>query len=72
MPLFVTTNSDAKLDSSDAAFVDVIHTNAAWKGQYQTCGHIDFYPNGGYSQPGCSPSEYGSTFILSFESRNKN
>ena len=53
MPNFV------RLDSTDAAFVDVYHTNGAlsiWKGGFATeelSGHLDFFPNGGLTQPGC-------------------
>lgn len=57
MPLFTTINIDSKLDASDAKFVDVIHTNAGWKGKLEPCGHVDFYPNGGYEQVGCKATE---------------
>lgn len=43
-----------KLDSSDANFVDVIHTNAGIFGYKQTLGTVDFFPNGGGAvQAGC-------------------
>lgn len=38
---------------SDAAYVQVIHTNAAMFGFDEAIGHSDFYPNGGWVQPGC-------------------
>jgi hypothetical protein len=53
MPFFVTVNKDQKLDASDAAFVDVIHTNAFVQGKIEASGDVDFYVNGGISQPGC-------------------
>ncbi|XP_058804306.1 uncharacterized protein LOC131671704 [Phymastichus coffea] len=53
MPFFITVSKDEKLDSSDAEFVDVIHTNAFVQGKIETSGHIDFYMNGGINQPGC-------------------
>lgn len=53
MPLFVTVSNDEKLDSSDADFVDVFHTNAFIQGKIEKSGHIDFYMNGGVNQPGC-------------------
>ena len=45
-----------RLDSTDATFVDVIHSNGAMKvvdgfGHVDPLGHVDFYPNGGWSQP---------------------
>lgn len=53
MPGFVTSNRLNKLDPSDARFVDVLHTNALAQGKVEICGHVDFYMNGGFSQPGC-------------------
>lgn len=48
----MTVSKDEKLDSSDADFVDVIHTNALIQGKIEKCGHVDFYMNGGVMQPG--------------------
>lgn len=58
-PLFETQVPDARLDSSDAKFVDVIHSNGenlflGGLGSWQPMGHVDFYPNGGRMQKGCS------------------
>lgn len=53
MPLFITVSKDEKLDPEDADFVDVFHTNAFVQGKVEPSGHIDFYMNGGISQPGC-------------------
>lgn len=57
-PNFQGANVGARLDKTDAKFVDVIHTNAApfllgGSGYRARLGHIDFYPNGGEYQPGC-------------------
>ena len=60
----------ARLNSEAAAFVDVIHTNAARSGSvvlnlhdplkmrldYGPNGHVDFYPDGGDLQTGCNSS----------------
>ncbi|XP_076648060.1 uncharacterized protein LOC143356342 [Halictus rubicundus] len=42
------------LSASDAACVKCIHTDGGGYGTANTCGHQDFYPNGGERfQPGC-------------------
>ncbi|XP_069692084.1 pancreatic triacylglycerol lipase-like [Periplaneta americana] len=59
-PCFNADSPDIRLDPSDADFIDVIHTNGkvlekVGLGLPQPIGHVDFYPNGGAKQPGCSP-----------------
>lgn len=45
---------DLRLDPSDAAFVDIIHTSGGTLGNYAPIGMADFYVNGGTPpQPGC-------------------
>ncbi|KAG0720506.1 Pancreatic lipase-related protein 2 [Chionoecetes opilio] len=58
-PYFNDTHPITRLETSDATFVDVIHTDDSpilgfplSIGMTQPIGHLDFYPNGG-SQPGC-------------------
>ncbi|CAL8110507.1 unnamed protein product [Orchesella dallaii] len=47
-PLYQSqTNNALKLESSDASFVDIIHTNRGQSGYDGNIGHADFYPNGG-------------------------
>ncbi|XP_017769255.1 PREDICTED: uncharacterized protein LOC108557306 [Nicrophorus vespilloides] len=53
LPGFTTIDNLAKLDASDADFVDVLHTNVFVQGKVERCGHVDFYMNGGIVQPGC-------------------
>jgi pimeloyl-ACP methyl ester carboxylesterase len=38
-------STEVRLDSSDAAFVDVIHSNAGGAGIVATSGHVDFWPS---------------------------
>lgn len=60
-PLFADTDLIVRLDKNDAKFVDVIHTDASpfsnfGLGMRNPIGHVDFYPNGGYNNPGCDAS----------------
>ncbi|XP_044733591.1 phospholipase A1-like [Chrysoperla carnea] len=57
MPLFTFVTRDNKLDETDAEFVDVFHTNAFIQGKIEPSGHVDFYMNGGVTQPGCWAEE---------------
>ncbi|XP_019643576.1 PREDICTED: pancreatic lipase-related protein 2-like [Branchiostoma belcheri] len=57
-PFFEDKPPEVRLDTTDAIFVDVIHTDADADhklgfGMDQAVGHLDFYPNGGQEQPGC-------------------
>ncbi|XP_072162136.1 pancreatic triacylglycerol lipase-like [Bemisia tabaci] len=54
-PLFdtMTTYAEERLDITDADFLDVYHTNAGYKGQLTSIGHVDFYANHALLQPGC-------------------
>ncbi|KAJ1531571.1 hypothetical protein ONE63_000244 [Megalurothrips usitatus] len=58
-PLFESQDPRARLDATDANFVDVIHSNGenlilGGLGTRQPLGHVDFYPNGGRMQKGCA------------------
>lgn len=57
-PLFTVNNVAGRLDSGDANYVEVIHTNGQTllvpgSGIGQPIGHADFWPNGGQWQTGC-------------------
>ncbi|KAI8119938.1 hypothetical protein FF38_07176 [Lucilia cuprina] len=67
MPLFVMASEKDKLDPSDAAYVDVIHTNAMVQGKLERCGHADFYMNGGIIQPGCTRNNPLNPFACSHQ-----
>ncbi|KAL1488548.1 hypothetical protein ABEB36_015011 [Hypothenemus hampei] len=48
-----------KLDRNDAEYVDVLHTDSSpfltdGFGLWEPIGHVDFFPNGGQEQPGCT------------------
>ncbi|XP_043267550.1 uncharacterized protein [Venturia canescens] len=58
-PLFESQDPRARLDETDANYVDVIHSNGeqlilGGLGSWQPMGDVDFYPNGGRMQTGCS------------------
>jgi pancreatic triacylglycerol lipase len=59
-PLFTVSNTNNRLDPSDAQFVQVIHTNDGTAGFSNAIGHVDYRPNGGRSQPGCGIDLLGS------------
>lgn len=57
-PFFENQPSVCRVDSGDARYVDVIHSNAGTLieskfGMINPTGTVDFYPNGGEFQPGC-------------------
>ncbi|KAF2897747.1 hypothetical protein ILUMI_08429 [Ignelater luminosus] len=52
-PLYQGIDESRRLDASDAAFVDVIHTNEGLLGYLGSCGQVDFFPNCGTHQSGC-------------------
>merc|ERR1712002_619017 len=63
-PYFTGTPEFIRLDSTDAIFVDNIHTDAdnilmLGYGTEQPMGNVDFYPNSGHDQPGCDPVTIG-------------
>lgn len=52
-PLFTIKDKATRLDESDAKFVQIIHTSTTIVGFKSSIGHVDIFPNRGYSQPGC-------------------
>ncbi|EFA06789.1 Vitellogenin-2-like Protein [Tribolium castaneum] len=53
-PLFISRPDEERLNKNDAEVVHVIHTDGGTFGFKSSCGTIDFFPNGGSSQPGCT------------------
>lgn len=53
-PIFMFSGKNGHLSSTDAEFVDVIHTDGGVFGFPIALGDADFFPNGGFpAQPGC-------------------
>lgn len=59
-PLFTVKDTEKRLDTSDANFVHIIHTNGGKLGFKSSIGHADYFPNGGSSQPGCGLDIFGT------------
>lgn len=58
-PHFAKTLPPVRLDRTAAKYVDVIHTDASHfirggLGIIENIGHVDYFPNGGSDQPGCT------------------
>lgn len=53
-PFFISRPEEERLNKNDAEVVQVIHTDGGTFGFKASCGTIDFFPNGGNSQPGCT------------------
>ncbi|KAJ2938930.1 hypothetical protein O0L34_g17741 [Tuta absoluta] len=53
-PCYARLDKELRLKSTDADFVDVIHTDAGVLGLKDTIGDVDYYPNQGAQQPGCT------------------
>ncbi|CAO1342007.1 unnamed protein product [Diamesa hyperborea] len=59
-PLFSLNAPDTRVAPTDAAYVEVIHTNGGTLGFGEPIGQADFYPNYGTGQPGCGADLTGS------------
>ncbi|KAK0174881.1 hypothetical protein PV327_010598 [Microctonus hyperodae] len=55
------------LDKTDATFVDIIHTNTIKYGIEKSIGHVDFYVNYGFRQPGCYLHEVGCSHMRAWK-----
>lgn len=68
-PAFDSRPLPAGLNPTCADLVDVIHTNGPrflvfGLGSLRPVGHIDFYPNGGSKNPGCTVDLFGGFINL--------
>ncbi|KAJ9583000.1 hypothetical protein L9F63_022658, partial [Diploptera punctata] len=75
-PCFQENVREIRLDPSDAQFIDIIHTNGRsleklGLGLPEPIGHVDFYPNGGAKQPGCSRKSRSVLFPIYNSIKNR-
>lgn len=68
-PFFLDVNRNVRLDDTDAKYVDVIHSDVHQLidlgfGMQMPIGHIDFYPNGGFNNPGCATTNLTDPRII--------
>jgi pimeloyl-ACP methyl ester carboxylesterase len=56
-------NPAGRLNTGDATFVEVFHSNSGYLGIGIPIGNTDFYINDGINQPGC-PSNYPLLFLI--------
>ncbi|XP_075159004.1 phospholipase A1-like [Haematobia irritans] len=59
-PLYSYENTETRLASTDAKYVETIQTNGNVKGFLKPIGTASFYPNWGRNQPGCGTDIDGS------------
>lgn len=59
-PLYTNGNAAERIAPGDGNYVEIIHTNGWNLGFGDPIGQSDFYPNFGYSQPGCGIDLTGS------------
>lgn len=59
-PLYTDGNDAERIAPTDGEYVEIIHTNGWNLGFGNPIGQSDFYPNFGYSQPGCGIDLTGS------------
>lgn len=59
-PDFWSNKPNERLTPDDGEQVEVIHTNGGTLGYLEPIGDLDFYPNGGKSQPGCTLDVVGT------------
>ncbi|XP_014216721.1 inactive pancreatic lipase-related protein 1-like [Copidosoma floridanum] len=52
-PGFELNGAGGRIHYTDADYVEIIHTNALGLGLEFSIGHVDYWPNGGFRQPGC-------------------
>lgn len=76
-PLFENYDPRVRLDSTDADLVDVIHSNGekiymGGLGAWAPMGDIDFYPNGGRMQKGCTNLFVGAVSDMIWSSAEEN
>ena len=66
---FDLSKPETCLDTTDAEFVDIVHTNGGSISSGavafdEPMGHVDFYVNGGHKQPGCETPDTSISILI--------
>ena len=64
LDIFTLVSIGTVLTVNDATFVDTIKAESVITGSQSTVGHVNFYVNGGISQPMCDPTDVGCSHSM--------
>lgn len=59
-PLYLEVDESRRLTTTDAKFVDILHSDVLRCGFNRSLGHVDFYVNGGVDNGGQGPDHYSA------------
>lgn len=66
-PNFKASQKNERVDVKSGQFVMVLHTSTVFLGLREPVGHVDFYFNGGQTQPSCFSDTGIQTFKITLK-----